>query len=78
MDIYISPELWGADHWSTLAYIETVDCNGFQIGLDARMRSNRRNFRVMTEQCPSPKRIGANPGMAIVMSPEHATRFNGS
>jgi len=29
-------DLWGRDHWSTLAYIETVmvDCKGFQIGQD--------------------------------------------
>jgi hypothetical protein len=70
--------LWGKDHWSTLAYIETVmvDCGGFQIGRDARMKSNRRNYRVMSEQCPKPKRVGSHPGLAIVMRPEHATRLN--
>lgn len=40
---------WGRDHWSTLAFIETVmvEKGSFPIMGDARMRSNRRNFRVM-------------------------------
>ena len=33
-----------------------VDCGGFQVGLDPRMRSNRRNYRVMHVECPRPKR----------------------
>lgn len=54
---YVAPRLWGKDHWSTLAYIESVmtDCGGFEMGLDPRMRSNRRNYRVMNE-VPLPKR----------------------
>lgn len=40
---------WGKDHWSTLAFIETVMVeNGFfPFKGDARMRSNRRHFRLM-------------------------------
>ncbi len=40
-------ELWSKDHWSTLAYIETVmvEHGGrFEVGWDPRMRQNRRNF----------------------------------
>jgi hypothetical protein len=72
--------LWGKDHWTTLAYIETVmvDTGGFQIGRDSRMRANRRNFRVMAEQCPDPKRVSQGQGrLAVVMDRDaHATRLN--
>lgn len=73
---HIPMDLWSKDHWSTLAYIETVmmDCGGFEIGLDARMKTNRRNFRVFQEQCPTPKRPWPKQ-MAISMRPEHATRL---
>lgn len=69
-------ERWSKGHWSTLAYIDTVmvDCGGFQIGLDARMKTNRRNFRVFQERCPTPKRPWPKQ-MAISMRPEHATRL---
>lgn len=78
VDDNIPMELWGKDHWSTLAYIETVmvDCNSFQVGLDARMKSNRHHFRVMSEQCSKPKRVGSHSGHAVVMQPEHATVLN--
>lgn len=78
MDDYISMLNWHKDHWSTLAYVETVmvDNAGFQLGTDAHMRSNRRNFRVMAEACPRPKRAsGANPSLARVMQPQHTTRL---
>ena len=40
-DGYVPPNLFGKDHWSTLAYMETimVDCGGFQVGADPRMRA---------------------------------------
>lgn len=45
-DSYIPMNMWSKDHWTTLAYI------GFQVGRDARMRSNRRNFRATpASQC---------------------------
>lgn len=72
---------WGADHWSTLAYAETVmvDCAGFQVGADARMRANRRHFRLMAdmvEGCRKPKRTGgASWQMAVVMEPKHTSRL---
>lgn len=75
---YIPAAQWGKDHWSTLAYVESVmvECGGFQIGQDPRMKSNRRHSRVMAEQCRHPKRPGkATSAPAIVMNPEHATRL---
>jgi len=78
-DVYVPMRAWGTDHWSTLAYIETVmvECAGFEIGLDCRMRSDRRNFRVMSQQCPHPKRAGNHSVSlrAVVMSPEHTSRL---
>lgn len=75
---FIPVSRWGKDHWTTLAYVDTVmvDCAGFQIGKDSRMKSNRRNFRIMHEQCPEPKRSGnAFPSQAMAMQPQHATRL---
>lgn len=74
---YVPPALWGKDHWSLLAYIETVivDCGGFHVGFDPRMRQNRRNFRVMSEQCINPKRPGP-PSRGIPMDPKYGTRLN--
>lgn len=79
-DGYVEPALWGRDHWSTLAYLESVsvECAGFQVGADARMRSNCRHFRVMAEECPRPRRPG-RPVMGVVMGREHGSRLrNGS
>lgn len=76
-DGYVPHHLWSKDHWSTLAYIESVsaDVGGFEIGRDARMRSCRRNFRVMSQECPSPKRPGPQ-SHGVVMKREHSTRLN--
>ncbi len=75
----IFPEaMFGKDHWSTLAYAETVmvDMNGFQIGLDAHMRSNRRNYRVMLSECPKPKRVRQTGSLAVASTAaEHGTRL---
>jgi len=63
---YIPVEVWGKDHWSTLAYIDAlmVDHKGkFEMKGDARMRSNRRHFRLM----PTPN--------GVTMSPEHGSRL---
>lgn len=69
---YVPLANFGKDHWSTLAYMETVmvDVGGFQIGADARMRSNRRNFRVMNELCPRPHRVKQTGKLAMVMDRE--------
>lgn len=74
-DEYITMDLWSKDHWSTLAYIETVmvDIGGFQVGFDARMRSNRRNFRVMKEECSKPKRVTASNPLGIPMNSDQGT-----
>lgn len=77
-DDFIPMSHWGKDHWSTLAYAETVmtDCGGFQVGVDGRMRSGRRNFRVMTQGCPKPKRAGGGAAApAVVMEPGHSTKL---
>ena len=60
-----------------LAYVESVmvDCGGFEIGADARMRSNRHNFRVMNEQNPNPTRPGSRP-RGIVMDRKYGSRLN--
>lgn len=74
----VSMSRWGKDHWSTLAYIETVmvNCEGFQVGSDPRMKANRRNFRVLAQECPNPRRATRSaPSLAMVMRPEHATRL---
>lgn len=76
-DGYVPLELFGEDHWSTLAYAETVmvECAGFQVGYDPRMRQGRRNYRVMTEQCPRPVRPGSR-AMGVVMDNKYSTRLN--
>jgi hypothetical protein len=74
-DEYLPSAVWGRDHWTTLAYIETVatDCVGFQVGNDPRMRSNRRNFRVM-QACMKPRRAQCG-GVGIVMDLAHSSRL---
>jgi hypothetical protein len=74
-DAYVPEHLFGMDHFTTLAYAETVmvDCAGFQVGSDPRMRSCRRHFRVMQEQCPRPRRVKG--GIGVVMLPEHGSRL---
>lgn len=76
-DAIIPPSAWGKDHWSTLAYAETVmvESSGFQVGSDARMRQGRRNFRVMGEQCAAPRRPTSG-GVAQVMDDSHGSRLN--
>ena len=74
-DSLIPLEFWGKHHWSTLAYVDSVmtDCAGFEVGADARMKSNRRNFRVMLELNPLPKRAGRRLVGGCVMRPQHTS-----
>ena len=67
---------WGKDHFSTLAYVETVavENKGFQVGQDPRMKTNRRHARVLAA-CPRPRRTAGGAALCMVMSPEHATRL---
>lgn len=69
-DSFVSLELWGKDHWSTLAYIETklVDGDGYCLQFDPHMRQNRRTFRVLAEGA-------ANVRNGVAMSPEHGSRL---
>jgi hypothetical protein len=74
----IPEEKFGRDHWSMLAYLETVavDSAGFQVGLDAYMRHTRRHHRVMSQECPQPKRAKRqHVDWVISMEPEHGTRL---
>lgn len=76
---FIPMSYWGKDHWSTLGYLETVmvECGGFQVGADPRMKSNRRNFRVMSQECAKPKRASNHElVLALPMEPQHATKLN--
>lgn len=78
-DEYVPMGFWGKDHWSTLAYLESVmvDCAGFQVGTDARMKTGRRNSRVMAEGCASPQRAGrATNALSMVMTEEQSTKLN--
>jgi len=82
-DDFIPMAVWGKDHWSTLGYIESVivDANGsgFQVGNDPRMRANRRNFRVMMEECKKPLRPSGNPstiGYQPLPMDKYGTRLN--
>lgn len=77
---FVPPSLWAKDHWSTLAYMETVmvECAGFQVGLDPRMRSSRRHVRVMNSECPRPKRpvsLQRSLMTAMAMDTSHGTRL---
>ena len=59
-DFFVPMELWGRDHWSTLAYIETVETNMTEIIVrsDPRMRQNRHNYRVLGGRPPAiPMRV---------------------
>lgn len=78
IDDAIPPAFWGKDHWSTLAYVDTVmvDCGAFEIGADGRMRSSRRNYRVMCEENPRPLRSGGHAPAVPMDSTRHSTRLN--
>ena len=73
-DGYVAIDNFSPDHWSTLAYAETVmvECGFFQVGFDARMRQGRRHFRVMHEQCRKPKRPSSG-AMGVVMDNKYST-----
>jgi hypothetical protein len=63
---FVPPELWGRDHYSTLAYVEARLVEGcYTVSFDPRMRQNRRHFRVL----PGRK------GQGVPMSPEHGSRL---
>jgi hypothetical protein len=47
---------------------------GFQCGFDPRMRQNRRNFRIMMDQFPNPKRNHSN-SKGIVMEEKWKSRL---
>lgn len=78
-DGYVPMDLFGDDHWSAFAYAETimVDCAGFQVGFDGRMRQGRRHYRVMHAECYRPKRVRqAGLSLSTVMENRYSTRLN--
>ena len=66
---------FGRDHWSTLLYVESVsvDCQGFQVGCDPRMKSTARHLEELAA-CPRPRRATATRALPMPMRPEHASR----
>lgn len=69
---------WSKDHWSTFAYIESVmvECAGFQVGTDARMKTGRRHWQVLAEGCAHPKRpSGPSNSLSLVMRDEQSTKL---
>jgi hypothetical protein len=68
---------WGQDHWSMFAYMATVmfEYGGFQCGFDPKMRQNRRNFRIMMDQYPYPKRNGKSNAKGMVMDERSKSRL---
>lgn len=63
--------LWGRDHWSTLAYVETqLVEGGYRISFDPKMRQKRRNFRVLAQNASR-----SEVGRGVVMQPEHGSRL---
>lgn len=77
-DEYFPPEKWGQDHWSCLAYVETVmaDLSRFEVGYDVHFRQKPHHTRVMLRDCPRPKRTSPTPPcMAPLMSPDCGTKL---
>lgn len=73
---YVPLSNFGRDHWSTLAYADTIipDHCGFQVGFDGRMRQGRAHFRVMHGQCPTPRRTRpAGVSQSMVMENRYST-----
>lgn len=67
-DEFVPMDLWGKDHWSTLGYIETKLVEGpCKVSFDARMRQNRRHYRVLME---------ARHHDGVPMSPQYGSRLN--
>jgi hypothetical protein len=58
VDAHVPIELFGKDHWSTLAYIEThiVDHHEFRIKGDPRMRTCRRCWRI-AQSAPAKEKL---------------------
>lgn len=77
--------LWGKDHWSVLAYVETVmvEHQGrFEIGWDPRLRQRSDRFSTFWRDQPTPLRPKADsskdsgPVRGKPMDEAHTTRLN--
>jgi hypothetical protein len=74
---HVPMNLWGRDHWSTLAYIETKLVNHGEtvVEFDPRMRQKRRHFRLLLQALPGHRKPGAIvQGQA--MEAQHGSRLS--
>lgn len=71
----VPPSGFGPDHWGTLLYLESVvvDCQGFQVGLDPRMKSTAAHLAELAA-CPHPRRAATTRALPVPMRPDHASR----
>lgn len=77
-DDYIPVANWSKDHWSMMAYMNSVMTDtgsGFQVGYDPRMTHGRRNYRVMRGDCPNPLRPNPTNIAGPVMDEQYSTRI---
>ncbi len=84
-ETHIPISLWGKDHWSTLAYVETVmvEHQGrFQVGWDPRLRQRSDRFSTFWRDLPQPLRSrsdsseASGPIRGVAMTENHGTRLN--
>lgn len=78
-DAYVPITLWGRDHWSTLAYLDSKIVNGayMRMQLDPRMRAGRRHYRMLWEASRSlPRSRKYGMGNAVVMEDKYGSRLN--
>lgn len=80
-DEYLPETVFGKDHWTVLMYAHT-HClqSGFRVVLDAHMRHNRRNYRVLRSSAAHLQAATrSSQQWARVMEAGHATlTFDGS
>lgn len=78
---FVKIEQFGKDHWSTFMYatLKAIDYDGYEVGYDAHMRSNRRNYRVLKEENPTPGYAkGALTNDGVVMTDNQGSRLKGN
>lgn len=78
---FVNIEQFGKDHWSTFMYatLKAIDYDGYEVGYDAHMRSNRRNYRVLKEENSTPGYAkGALNNNGVVMTDTQGSRLKGN
>lgn len=73
-------ESFGSDHWSLLAYIETVlvEYGLYDVDLDPHLRTNRRHYRFLVTRHHLAPHLGEKWRVAGPMRPEHGSRVDGA